>query len=56
MKKNSYIMEFIKSGQFLLLLILAILIFLGIAFSNRKKNVVKMKEEVIYVSPSPKNN
>ena len=52
MKKESFINEFIKSGPFVLLLILAILILLGIVLSSRKGNVVKMKEEVIYVSPS----
>jgi hypothetical protein len=54
MKKDSLIIEFVKSGPFLLLLILAVLILLGIVLSNKKKNVVRMKEEVIYVSPSNK--
>lgn len=51
MKKDYFILEFLKSGPFLLLLILAILIFLGIAISNHNKDTVQMKEDVIYISP-----
>jgi hypothetical protein len=54
MKKEYFILEFLKSGPVLLLLILALLIFMGIAIANHKKNTVQMKEEVIYVAPKPK--
>jgi len=54
MKKDYFILEFIKSGPFILLLILAILILVGILLSNRNENIVKMKEDVLYVAPTPK--
>lgn len=55
MKKDSFFLEFIKSGPFIMLLILAILILTGILISNHHQNTIKMKEEVIYVAPTPKN-
>ncbi|HEX2970452.1 MAG TPA: hypothetical protein VHO46_15250 [Bacteroidales bacterium] len=51
MKRDYFIIELFKSGPFILLLILAFLIFLGIYISNHHNNVVKMKEDVIYISP-----
>lgn len=54
MKKDSFFFEFIKSGPFLLLLILAILILAGILISNHREKVVKMKEDVLYIAPKPK--
>ena len=53
MKKDSFFFEFINSGPFRLLLILAILILLGIIISNHHREMVKMKENVLYVAPSP---
>lgn len=53
MKKDYFILEFIKSGPFLLLLILAIVILLGIVISNHHRNTIKMKENVLYVAPKP---
>lgn len=55
MKKDYFFLEFIKSGPFIMLLVLAILILLGILISNHHQNTVKMKEDVIYVAPKPKN-
>jgi len=55
MKKEYFILEFLKSGPVLLLLVLALLIFIGVAISNHKKNTVQMKEDVIYIAPKPKN-
>jgi hypothetical protein len=56
MKKNSFIVELIKSPPFLMLLTLALLITIGVLIANHveKKKVVKMKEEVIYVHPEIK--
>jgi hypothetical protein len=54
MKKDYFILELVKSGPFLLLLILALLIILGITIANHHKDTVKMKEDVIYVAPKPK--
>lgn len=56
MKKHFFIVELLKSPPFLVLLILAILITLGVILANHKEktNVVKMKEEVIYVHPETK--
>jgi hypothetical protein len=55
MKKDSFLLEFIKSGPFILLLILAIVILLGIVITNHHRETVKMKENVLYVVPKPKN-
>jgi hypothetical protein len=55
MKKEYFILEFLKSGPVLLLLILALLIIMGITIANHKKNSVQMKEDVIYVAPKPKS-
>lgn len=54
MNKDSFLFEFLKSGPFRLLLILAILIFVGILISNHHKAMVQMKENVLYVAPAPK--
>jgi hypothetical protein len=54
MKKDSFLLEFIKSGPFLLLLFLAIVILLGIVISNHHRDTVKMRENVLYVAPNPK--
>lgn len=53
MKKDSFLLEFIKSGPFLLLLILAVLILLGVIITNHHRETVKMKENVLYVTPKP---
>jgi len=53
MKKDYFILEFIKSGPFILLLILAILILLGIVITNMRQDKVQMKEDVLYVAPKP---
>jgi hypothetical protein len=55
MKKDYFILELVKSGPFLLLLILALLILLGIVISNQHQKTVQMKEDVLYVAPKPKN-
>jgi hypothetical protein len=55
MKKESIVLEFLKSGPFLLILILALLILLGFAVFDKHKDTVQMKEDVIYVAPQPKN-
>ena len=55
MKKDYFIFDFFRSGPFLLLLIIAILVLLGIILTNRHKENIKMKEDVMYVSPAPKN-
>jgi len=51
MKRDSAFLEFIRSTPFLLLVILVLLITLGILLSNRRKSVVIMKEDVLYVIP-----
>lgn len=55
MKKDYFFLELIKSGPFMLLVILALLILLGLAISNHHKNIVQMKEDVLYVAPKSKN-
>jgi hypothetical protein len=55
MKKDYFILELIKSPPFLLLLILALLILLGLVIANHDKSTVQMKEDVLYVAPKPTN-
>jgi hypothetical protein len=55
MKKDSFFIEFIKSGPFILLLILAILILLGILITNHREKTVQMKEDILYIAPKNKN-
>jgi hypothetical protein len=55
MKKDYFILEFIKSGPFILLLILAILILAGILIYNYHEKAVQMKEDILYIAPKPKN-
>jgi hypothetical protein len=53
MKKNSFLLELIKSPPFLIFLVLAIIIAIGVLIANHieKEKVVKMKEDVIYIHP-----
>jgi cell division protein FtsL len=51
MKKDSFLLEFLKSGPFLLLLIIALAVTLGVVIANHHREVVKMRENVIYVTP-----
>jgi hypothetical protein len=55
MKKDSFFLEFIKSGPFILLLILAILILSGILIANHRQKTVQLKEDVLYIAPKPNN-
>jgi hypothetical protein len=56
MKKNSFLLELIKSPPFLIFIILAILITVGVLIANHveKDKVIKMKEDVIYIHPETK--
>jgi hypothetical protein len=54
MKKDYFILEFLKSPPFILLLILAIAILAGILISNHHKDTIKMREDILYVAPAPK--
>jgi hypothetical protein len=54
MKKDSFLLEFLKSGPFLLLIIIAFAVTLGVVIANHHRAVVKMRENVIYVTPNPK--
>lgn len=55
MKKYSFILEFLKSGPFILVFILIILVLLGILMSGKGHQSVQLKENVIYVVPKSKN-
>ena len=55
MKKDYFFLELIKSPPFLMLIILALLILLGIFISDHHQKTVKMKEDVLYIAPKPEN-
>lgn len=55
MKKDYFILELIKSGPFILLMILVLIIVLAVTIANHNKNTVQMKEDVMYVAPKPKS-
>jgi hypothetical protein len=56
MKKQFFIVELLKSPPFLMLVILALLITMGVLIANHKEKekVIKMKEDVMYITPVPK--
>ncbi|HLP72005.1 MAG TPA: hypothetical protein VK155_03820 [Bacteroidales bacterium] len=54
-KKDYFILEFFKSGPFILLIVMAFLIILGAYLTNHKKDVVKMREDVIYIAPGTRH-
>jgi hypothetical protein len=54
MKKDSFLLEFLKSGPFLLLIIIAVAVLVGVIITNHHREVVKMKENVLYVAPETK--
>ncbi len=56
MKKQFFIVELLKSPPFLMLVILALLITIGVLIANHKEKerVIKMKEDVMYITPVPK--
>jgi hypothetical protein len=53
MKKNSFLFELIKSPPFLMFIILALLIIMGVLIANHHDKVVKMKENILYIAPKP---
>jgi hypothetical protein len=53
-KKDSFLLEFIKSGPFLLLIIIAVVVLLGVIITNHHREAVKMRENVLYVTPKSK--
>jgi len=53
MKKDSFILELLRSTPFRMFLILALLIAVGMILMNRKDKKVRMKEDVLYISPKP---
>jgi hypothetical protein len=54
MKKDIFIIEFINSGPFRLLLILIIVIVLGVHITKCNARKVQMKEDVLYIQPKSK--
>ena len=54
MKKDSFLLEFIKSFPFKVFVILTIIIVLGVTISKCNQKKVRMKEDVIYIKPKPK--
>jgi hypothetical protein len=51
MKKNSFLIELMKSPPFKILLVIALLIILGVIISNRKEKAIRMKEDILYLPP-----
>jgi hypothetical protein len=54
MKKDLFVVEFIKSGPFRLLLLLIMIIVIGVHVSKCKARKVQMKEDVLYIQPKSK--
>ena len=53
MRKNSFIIDLIKSPPFIFFIILAAIIIFGVMIANRREKIVQMKEDVLYVQPKP---
>jgi len=51
MKRNSFMIELIKSPPFLMFIVLVLIITLGVIIANRKEKAVYMKEDVLYIKP-----
>ncbi|MFN8209545.1 MAG: hypothetical protein U0T33_01070 [Bacteroidales bacterium] len=54
MKKDIFILEFIKSFPFKALILLVLFIVLGVTVSKCREKKVQMKEDVLYIHPKPK--
>jgi hypothetical protein len=54
MKKDLFIIEFIKSGPVRLLFFLIILIIIGVEIKRCNARKVQMKEDVLYIQPKSK--
>ena len=56
MKKDYFILELFKSRPFILLIVLALLIFVGVFLINMHKDTVYLKEDIMYIAPKGDNN
>lgn len=53
MRKNSFVLELIKSPPFIFFIVLAAIIIFGVMIANHREKVVQMKEDVLYIQPKP---
>ena len=53
MRKNSFIIELIKSPPFIFFIVLAALIVIGMIIANHREKVIQMKEDILYIQPKP---
>jgi hypothetical protein len=53
MKRNSFIIELIKSPPFIFFIILATVIVLGLVYAQHRQRVIQMKEDILYIQPKP---
>lgn len=53
MRKNSFVLEMIKSPPFIFFFVLAASIILGVIIANHREKVIQMKEDVLYIQPNP---
>ncbi len=53
MKRNSFIIELIKSPPFIFFIVLATVIVLGVIYAQHRQKVIQMKEEILYIQPKP---
>ncbi|HLN22328.1 MAG TPA: hypothetical protein VK213_14660 [Bacteroidales bacterium] len=53
MKRDYFVIELLKSGPFILLLVLVFLILFGMYISSHHSGPVKMREDVLYIAPKP---
>jgi hypothetical protein len=54
MKRDYFILEFIKSAPFRILVFIVMVIFMGMYISKCNEKKVQMKEDILYVHPKPK--
>jgi hypothetical protein len=53
MKRNSFIVELIKSPPFIFFVVLVTIIVLGVVYAQHRQKVIQMKEEILYIQPKP---
>ncbi|MFN8240158.1 MAG: hypothetical protein U0X39_05320 [Bacteroidales bacterium] len=54
MKRNSFVLEFIKSFPFKVFIFLVIIILVAVTVNKCNEKKVQMKEDVLYIQPKPK--
>ncbi len=53
MKRNSFVIELIKSPPFIFFIVLATVIVASVLIAQHRQKVIQMREEILYIQPKP---